>query len=69
MTLHQQCPLFLSSINPTDYLRLNSAGTSIEGANRIVTADPSTLTEGDMWYNSTDHHWKGYNGTEIVLLG
>jgi hypothetical protein len=39
-----------------------------------LTVDPATggwgmAEEGSWWYNLTDHHFKGWNGTEIVLLG
>jgi hypothetical protein len=74
MSLNSQCPLFLSTINPLDYLRLNSAGTAIQGAGSSLSADPSTATlvaagEGYTWYNTTSHQWKGWNGTTIVVFG
>ncbi len=40
---------------------------SINAPNGIViatlTADPATPVEGAVWYNSTSHAWRGYNGT------
>lgn len=35
----------------------------------IRSDDPAEPTEGDVWYNSTDKQFKGYNGTEVVILG
>lgn len=35
----------------------------------ILTADPSSPTTGQIWFNSTDSQFKGYNGTSIVILG
>lgn len=29
----------------------------------LVSADPGSPTEGQVWYNTTTHLWKGYNGT------
>lgn len=28
-----------------------------------VATDPSSPVEGQVWYNTTTHAWKGYNGT------
>lgn len=39
------------------------------GGFEIRIDDPATPTEGDVWYNSTDKQFKGYNGTEVVILG
>ncbi len=33
-----------------------------------LTADPSSPVEGDWWYNTTTHLFKGYNGTNVVNL-
>lgn len=40
----------------------------------VVSTDPDTTgwgtnQDGSKWYNKTDHQWKGWNGTEIVLIG
>ncbi len=40
----------------------------------MVEADPSTVgwgnnQRGAHWFNVTDMNWKGFNGTEIVLIG
>ena len=39
-----------------------------------LTTDPSTVgwglaEEGSWWYTLDDHHFKGWNGTEIIILG
>ena len=39
-----------------------------------LASDPNTTgwgvsEEGRFWYNTTDHKFKAWNGTEIVLLG
>jgi hypothetical protein len=33
-----------------------------------VSADPGTPTEGQVWYNTTTHAWKGYNGSAVVTF-
>ena len=38
-----------------------------------LASDPDTsgwgaTEEGKSWYNTTDHHFKTWNGTEIVLV-
>ena len=35
----------------------------------IVATDPVSPVEGQLWYNSTVHQWKGKNNTGIVILG
>jgi len=35
----------------------------------VISSDPSFPIEGQIWYNSTDKQFKGYNGTSIVILG
>lgn len=30
-----------------------------------VDTDPAAPVEGQVWYNTTDHVWKGYNGTDV----
>ena len=36
---------------------------------QILTDDPGSPEEGSTWYNSTDKQYKGYDGTDIVILG
>jgi len=35
----------------------------------IRTADPGSPSEGDNWYNNNDKQFKGYDGTNTVILG
>lgn len=35
----------------------------------VLAGDPSSPGEGQIWYNSTDKQFKGYNGTAAVILG
>lgn len=35
----------------------------------LLTSDPSTPSEGQIWYNTTDKQFKGYNGTSVVIIG
>jgi hypothetical protein len=38
----------------------------------LLTDDPEGLVAGDqgkIWFNTTDKKYKGWNGTEVVLLG
>lgn len=30
-----------------------------------VASDPVSPVEGQVWYNTTTHLWKGYNGTAV----
>jgi hypothetical protein len=49
-----------------------TATTNVTALNLIVTvvaSDPVSPVEGQAWYNSTTHQWKGYNGTSTVILG
>jgi hypothetical protein len=34
-----------------------------------LASDPGSPVAGQIWFNSTDKQFKGYNGTSIVLLG
>ena len=39
-----------------------------------LSSDPDTAgwgvsEEGKIWYNLTDHKYKGWNGSEIILIG
>ena len=33
------------------------------------TSDPASPSEGDIWYNTTDNTWYGWNGTAKITLG
>ena len=49
-----------------------TATTDITAKNLIVTvvtSDPESPVEGQVWYNSTIHQWKGKNNTGVVILG
>jgi len=35
----------------------------------LLASDPTSPTEGQIWYNTTEKQFKGYNGTEVVILG
>jgi len=35
----------------------------------LLASDPGSPTEGQIWYNTTDNQFKGYDGTEVVILG
>ncbi len=34
-----------------------------------LSSDPGSPTEGQIWYNTTSHQLKLYNGTSVVVLG
>jgi len=34
-----------------------------------VAGTPTNVVEGDVWFDTTDGQYKGYDGTEIVILG
>ena len=80
----QKCPLFSTDMIPGYYLKLNTAGTALEtgvipstaSASYIgkIAADPDTTgwgaaEEGTVWFNGADKKFKGWNGSEIILLG
>lgn len=34
----------------------------------VIAGDPASPTEGEMWYNSTSHTWKGRkNGSTVTF--
>ena len=35
----------------------------------VLGADPGSPAQGQIWFNSSDSQFKGYNGTSIVILG
>jgi len=35
----------------------------------LMVSDPVAPTEGQIWYNITEHQIKAFNGSIIVLLG
>ena len=35
----------------------------------VLNSDPSKLRLGQVWFNSSDSQFKGYNGNDIVILG
>ena len=35
----------------------------------VVSSDPVSPVLGQIWINTTDHQFKGYNGTSTVILG
>jgi hypothetical protein len=45
--------------------------TSITTGVQVLASDPSGLSlfPGQVWLNSTDNQFKGYNGSSIVILG
>lgn len=59
MSLNSQCPLFLSTINPSDYLRLNSAGNNIEGV-------PSAIQSFSMSPSVTNGEYSGITSSGII---
>jgi len=46
----------------------STGGTAVTGI-QILASDPGSPTTGQVWFNSTDSQFKGYNGTSIVILG
>jgi len=50
-------------IDSADTTKGDIALTNVRGS------DPSSPTEGEIWYNCTDNQFKGYNGTTCVILG
>jgi hypothetical protein len=43
----------------------SSTATSFQ----ILASDPGSPTTAEVWFNSTDFQFKGYNGTSTVILG
>lgn len=49
-----------------------TATTNVTALNLIVTvvtSDPVSPVEGQIWYNSTEKQFKAYNGTNKIILG
>jgi len=34
-----------------------------------LASDPVSPVKGDWWYNTTDNQYKGFDDTDIVLIG
>ena len=47
----------------------HGANPSWSAGFKKLASDPVSPGEGETWYNTTDHHYKGYNGTEVILIG
>lgn len=57
-----------SDITVDDNLDMN--GNEVKGmVMEILSSDPGSPVEGQVWYNSTDKQLKLYNGTSVVILG
>ena len=55
-------PKFLTNINMN--------GNEIQNFRiQSLATDPSNPNPGQIWFNSTEKRYKGYNGTEIVDFG
>lgn len=54
----------VSGINLT-----NITGSTAVTGFRLLAADPGGPATGDVWFNTTDAQFKGYNGTSIIILG
>jgi len=39
------------------------------GGFELLTVDPVSPVTADVWFNDTDKQFKGYNGSEIIILG
>lgn len=46
-----------------------SGGSGASTSFQLLPTDPGSPSTGDIWFNTTDFQFKGYNGTSIVLLG
>jgi hypothetical protein len=44
------------------------AATTLQQIFVPVAADPVSPVGGQVWYNTTSHAWKGYNGTSVVTF-
>ena len=55
--------------NDTDTLPTSVIpGGIVGGGIPVLTSDPSSPEEGEVWYNSTDNYLKFYNGTEVEVV-
>lgn len=57
--------LQIDATHHTDFLQHQAKQLVVH----LLSADPGSPTEGQIWYNTTTHQWSGYNGTINVLLG
>ena len=62
--------------NIVDYVNARDAGTAVwsfvKTDRLIITArasDPGTPIAGEIWFNSTDRQFYGYDGGATVILG
>lgn len=63
--ISQAADVYLSSLQNKDTLLWNSTAGRFENGQFItkVTSAPATPTEGTIYYNTTDKHFYGWNGT------
>ena len=47
----------------------NTSGNGIASAFRLSNGIPLTLNAGDVWYNTQDTQYEGYDGSDVVILG
>jgi hypothetical protein len=47
---------------------LATAEAYVDALISVVAADPGTPTEGQVWYNTTSHLLKFYNGTDVKVV-
>jgi hypothetical protein len=45
------------------------SNTNVAASFTTVSSDPGSPFTGQVWFNTTDFQFKGYNGTSIVILG
>jgi hypothetical protein len=45
---------------------VTASGSLFLGA---LAVDPIAPVEGQIWYNTTDKQYKGYNGTIVIIIG
>lgn len=53
--------------DPINWTQFSTSG--IASSVSVVSSDPGSPTTGQIWFNSTDKQFKGYNGTSIVIMG
>lgn len=48
---------------------VKGTGGGVASAFRVVNGIPDNLKQGDVWFNTQDTQFEGYDGSDVVILG
>lgn len=63
-------PMLFMNIPVTEkVVKAVSSNNGVANSFRVVNGVPTTLNIGDVWYNSNDTQFEGYDGENVVIIG